>query len=405
MPRTRTQPRDELLLEVLDELKALREKVDQQQAGPAAPSITPATTIDPPANADAGVTTRAGKKRGAAEPRQADNEEPSTSRTSNKSAPPPTAQTTASQTTPPPPTPPPPAAPGAAASPASAASGPGATVTPPAHMLPLTSGQQGSHPPPQAGGQPHPQAANSWGGMETGAARVSSASLPEYDVVPPAVRKDILRGKDINLAILLLPLKDRQHASSSNREIRVNDDILTLKAATDRRLLNKLTIAEFVRAFQIYINVVVSEFPARQSELHAYMSKMIQLAAKFHGFVFYDIHLEFSARAADLLENHRVALDWSKVDPRIIERHTTGVEANKCKLCKSHDHSHNFCSMVATRNAQGSSFVSKIDKPCYGFNSQSGCKKPNCRFTHMCEKCSKKDHNKLSCYVKTEKVQ
>ena len=46
---------------------------------------------------------------------------------------------------------------------------------------------------------------------------VPLSTLPTATIVPDAIRKDILKGKDVNLAVLLLPLRERRYANASTR--------------------------------------------------------------------------------------------------------------------------------------------------------------------------------------------
>ena len=79
---------------------------------------------------------------------------------------------------------------------------------------------------------------------------VPASALPEIDIVPIHIKKDIWRGKDINLAILLLPVKDRKYAAA-DRDMQVGGEVFTLKGKSDSRLTRDLTIAEFISAFTI----------------------------------------------------------------------------------------------------------------------------------------------------------
>ncbi len=268
------------------------------------------------------------------------------------------------------------------------------------------------------GGSPLGQAINSNG------KRISSSLVPEIDIVPPNVKKDILLGKDINLAVLLLPLHERQHASHLNGEIQVGDDTFILKAKRDNRMNINLTIGDFVKAFNIYKNVIVEEQPGRRAELDAYLSNMIRMASQFPGFIYYNYHREFSARAADLWINHNIPLDWSELDPRIASRHTAGCKANACSICQSHDHSTDFCASFASRKpayprqslpqlpakAAGvklggdAADGSKATRYCWRFNGNNGCRLPagECRFPHKCASCNSDAHGRTECKQKQD---
>ena len=72
----------------------------------------------------------------------------------------------------------------------------------------------------------------------------SAESLPFMDAVHPSLKKQILEGKDINLASLLIPYYTGPHADPS---------VIT-KERPDMRLNQELTLAQFIQAFGIYKN-------------------------------------------------------------------------------------------------------------------------------------------------------
>ena len=66
---------------------------------------------------------------------------------------------------------------------------------------------------------------------------VPSSSLPIVDIVPENLRRDIIRGKNINLVQLLIPARERGSFATA-REITIGDDTLSLKPLADKRLTN-----------------------------------------------------------------------------------------------------------------------------------------------------------------------
>ena len=112
------------------------------------------------------------------------------------------------------------------------------------------------------------------------------SSLPDVPIVPPAVRKDILAGKDINLAALLLPLKERKYFRSERQEIRVGDEMIPLIQQKDKRLAKNLAMDQFIQAFTTYKQVICESFPNRRDELDKYLSLMIEMAGVFTFFYF-----------------------------------------------------------------------------------------------------------------------
>ena len=149
------------------------------------------------------------------------------------------------------------------------------------------------------------------------AAQVPSSSLPLVAIVPEPMRQDIIRGKDINLVQSLLPTRERRNFISS-WEIKIGDETLHLKPLADKRLARQLTVQEFVKAFNIYKNVLCKSFPSRRGEMVRYMSSIIHIGTKYPGFAHYEYHLEFSTRAAYLKEHHNTLVDWGIVDDRLL---------------------------------------------------------------------------------------
>ena len=224
---------------------------------------------------------------------------------------------------------------------------------------------------------------------------IASSSLPDIDIVPPSIKKEILKGKDINLASLLLPLKDRRYVGSE-RDLQIGDEILTLKSKKDNRLLKDLTIAEFIKAFNIFKRVMCSHYPHRRDELDNYLSFIIDISAKFPGFAFYQYHLQFSAKSAEYIEQG-IRMDWGTPDASMLNLIVAGHKANACSLCQAFDHSTSFCSLTADKPAalpaaKAASFESR-DSPCKYYNySVKGCFKKQCIYRHVCASCFLSTH-------------
>lgn len=103
---------------------------------------------------------------------------------------------------------------------------------------------------------------------------IPSSELPDIDIVPASVKRDIVRGKDVNLAVLLLPVKDRK-SYNADKDVQFGSEIFTIKSKGDSRLSRDLTIAEFISAFNIYKRIMCAEYPNRRAELDKYMSFII----------------------------------------------------------------------------------------------------------------------------------
>ena len=140
------------------------------------------------------------------------------------------------------------------------------------------------------------------------------------------------------------------------------------------------------------------------------------------GFAFYDYHRSFSARAATLLVNYNVRVDWSKRDSNIFMAVTAGYKANACNLCRSTSHSTDFCSQLSNVSRQyGSSTPTGANattdkrgrqrvkfqgrEMCNNYNTPDGCQRSNCSYLHACLRCHSSNHGKDKCNQRNEDAQ
>ena len=159
---------------------------------------------------------------------------------------------------------------------------------------------------------------------------------------------------------------------------------------------------------------MTTAFPARKSELDAYEEDVIEIS-NFYGHKFYDYHKRFAAKAATLLQDKHIKVDWSKRDRDLLSSIGAGVEINICKLCNMIDHSTTFCPLQLSgtnrkivpnptgqplRNGnqntdkRGRNRLFHNGKEiCSNFNTPDGCKHfGRCTFLHICAKCRSSDH-------------
>ena len=129
----------------------------------------------------------------------------------------------------------------------------------------------------------------------------AAESLPFMDAVQPSLKKQILEGKDINLASLLIPYYTGLHADLS---------VIT-KERPVMRLNQILTLAQFIQAFGIYKNIICKVYPIRRSELDLYERDILDMATRYPGNGFYDYHKMFSTQAAAHLSYSGKKIDWS----------------------------------------------------------------------------------------------
>ena len=95
---------------------------------------------------------------------------------------------------------------------------------------------------------------------------VPSDSLAEVEIISPQLRRDIVKGKDVNLSSLLIP---GFNPDGDMRHIVSNSEVYQLWSF-DNRLKATLTIQEFILAFTVYRNVMCEAYPFRRAELDRY---------------------------------------------------------------------------------------------------------------------------------------
>ncbi len=235
---------------------------------------------------------------------------------------------------------------------------------------------------------------------------VPSQSLPHVETVPDHIRQQILTGKDVNLASLLLPNID----NSSVRAIQSNGLEVHFQN-TDPRLSRSLTLGEFLTAFSKYRTIMCEVYPNRSKELNEYEREIISIAMKFGGSVFYDYHRAFSARAAAMYTQHKIRINWGIRDNYIFSNVTAGRKVITCNYCNSLDHFSPQCPSNLFKKDQDmhqshrDRHSDKRGRPrlyhqgkeiCNNFNSETGCKHEKCTHMHVCLSC-KKEHPKIQC--------
>lgn len=254
----------------------------------------------------------------------------------------------------------------------------------------------------------------------TSQGRVSSDSVPHVDVINPQLRTKIIQGKNVNLALLLMPYEtvdSRQYESVDGC-----NKVVVLKSNThDTRLLKSLSLGEFITAFTRYKNIIFEEFPDRRAELDMYERDIVEMAAFNTGSqAFYEYHKAFSARAAALLAQRNIKIDWSIRDTKLFTAIFAGQTIQKCEHCESLTHSSPFCPMSTTDGGQSSKRKPGLNKTrnesfnntdiqgrlrithrgkeiCNNFNSQNGCNRSSCNLSHLCIECKFNNHSIVNC--------
>ena len=169
--------------------------------------------------------------------------------------------------------------------------------------------------------------------------RISTSMFPHIQTVSPAIRKQIIEGKYINLASLLQPSDNNQDYKTINE----NDGSVILVKNKDPRLQRNLQLNEFIEAFNIYKNVVCELEPSRRVEMDMYAQDIINMATKFKGPVFYEYHKEFAKKAAAIKFSHGLTVDWSIRDEKLYSTISSGQAVIVCETCGSSVHSAHAC--------------------------------------------------------------
>ena len=172
---------------------------------------------------------------------------------------------------------------------------------------------------------------------------VPSDSLAEVVIISPQLRRDIVKGKDVNLSSLLIP---GFNPDGDMRHIVSTSEVYQLRSF-DNRLKATLTIREFILAFTVYRNVMREAYPFRRAELDRYLADIVKMSSQFGGSSFYEYHKAFAARAATLLLCYNQKVDWGKRDQALFCTIFAGHKANSCSICNSLGHATSFCPQTA----------------------------------------------------------
>ena len=144
---------------------------------------------------------------------------------------------------------------------------------------------------------------------------VYAEDLPKMDCVAPSIKKQILEGKDVNLAILLSSKYDlpQQHTDT------MQSGVLTVELNTkkDIRLKHNLSLEEFNHAFRKFRSIMCKAYPHRKAELEQYEADINKIA-HIYGPCFYSYHKMFSAKAVAAITEHNIIINWSKVDDKLL---------------------------------------------------------------------------------------
>ena len=85
------------------------------------------------------------------------------------------------------------------------------------------------------------------------------------DIISTTLKKQILEGRDVNLAALLM--KDYESVQAASSLYTSSGIDINLPGKKDARLLKSLSLKEFVCAFNKYKRVLCRVFPHRSEKL------------------------------------------------------------------------------------------------------------------------------------------
>ncbi|MEW8548788.1 MAG: hypothetical protein AB2693_35255 [Candidatus Thiodiazotropha sp.] len=245
---------------------------------------------------------------------------------------------------------------------------------------------------------------------------IAADNLPHIDVVTDSVRKNIISGKYVNLASLLIPDYDTSKLPTDSM---VAVELLK-RQQRDHRLDRALTITQFFKAFGVYKRIMCEAFPQRRDELDLYEADIGNIY-EHYGDIFYQYHVQFSRQAAAYMMKG-IKVDWSKRHKDLFQLLIGGTKTKLCEYCFQADHQSPFCptqinvsrplkqrpnlgldsTKEGNRDSYGRSRVTfKGKEICNNFNGEKGCTRSACAFEHICKKCKGPGHGQYTCHPQT----
>ncbi len=233
-------------------------------------------------------------------------------------------------------------------------------------------------------------------------------SIHRLDTISPSLRREIIDGKDINLARLLMP----EELSEP-----VADQSPGVAPKSDRRLHQALSVRNFTTAFLRYKRIITEEYSFMLKELDDYHQIIVNLSNETSDSAWYTYHKLFSAKAAATIQQFNARLDWGTLDQELYRRVFTARKSNMCHMCQDVSHSTEFCPLNAESNTSGltpsagrgiqrsySTYQDAKGRPilhhqggkiCNNYQ-EDRCTFPQCRYLHICATC-KKGHPRMQC--------
>ena len=204
--------------------------------------------------------------------------------------------------------------------------------------------------------------------------------LKNTDYVSESVKENIVSGKYVNLATLLIPEFEQPEKKDRYRD---------------------------AKAKQVFKHC--THHPWRKEELDDYMTKIIDIA-RIYGGKFYEYHTIFSQKCAVALEQGK-KVNWAEKDKNLLQMIICGSQCNSCQICKEVSHTTQFCPQNVKQFAAQSKYYNPLGTTradnssasqnkliCHFFNNQ-GCKKEKCFYSHICKNCGSFSHRLQQCSV------
>ena len=166
---------------------------------------------------------------------------------------------------------------------------------------------------------------------------IASDELAHIDVVTDSVKKNILAGKYVNLACVLIPDYETPTMAPENLS---GLDFLK-RDSRDHRLDRQLSISQFFKAFGVYKRIMCKAFPLRRTELDLYEADIGNIYSHY-GDIFYQYHVQFSKQAAAYL-GKGIKVEWAKRDNGLFQLLICGAETKICEHWLQVDHESPFC--------------------------------------------------------------
>ncbi|CAG2241264.1 unnamed protein product [Mytilus edulis] len=166
---------------------------------------------------------------------------------------------------------------------------------------------------------------------------VPSSSVPFLDIISPALKKQIIEGRDVNLAGLLMKDYESVQAASTlltSSGLEINLPGKRISGFIERSLLKNSY------ALLANISVMCRVFPQRSEELDCYLANILQIESSY-GEKIYEYHKLFAAKAATALRDFKVKFDWGVKDNDILTLLAPHARPEVCRLCYAIDHGTN----------------------------------------------------------------